>query len=124
MANTMRSFLRTSASTTSPACSIFPGRFPEKGKGDLLGQQPQSPLPIKYFWRSMIANMDAWVRSNTPPPPSSYPRIADGTLVSLDKYAFPAIPGVQRPHEANEAWHLDFGPNWRVGILGFSPPGP
>ena len=103
----------------------FPGPFPpEKGKGDLLGQQPQSPLPIKYFWRSMIANMDAWVRSNTPPPPSSYPRIADGTLVSLDKYAFPAIPGVQRPHEANEAWHLDFGPNWRVGILGFSPPGP
>ena len=103
----------------------FPGPFPpEKGKGDLLGQQPQSPLPIKYFWRAMIANMDAWVRSNTPPPPSSYPRIADGTLVSLDKYAFPAIPGVQRPHEANEAWHLDFGPNWRVGILGFSPPGP
>ena len=103
----------------------FPGPFPpEKGKGDLLGQQPQSPLPIKYFWRAMIANMDAWVRSNTPPPPSSYPRIADGTLVSLDKYAFPAIPGVQRPREANEAWHLDFGPNWRVGILGFSPPGP
>jgi hypothetical protein len=103
----------------------FPGPFsPEKGKGDLLGQQPQSPLPIKYFWRAMIANMDAWVRSNTPPPPSSYPRIDDGTLVSLDKYAFPTIPGVQRPHEANEAWHLDFGPNWRVGILGFSSPGP
>ena len=43
----------------------FSGPFPpEKGKGDLLGQQPQSPLPIKYFWRAMIANMDAWVRSN------------------------------------------------------------
>lgn len=103
----------------------FPGPFPpEKGKGDLLGQQPQSPLPIKYFWRSMIANMDAWVRSNTPPPPSSYPRIDDGTLVPLGKYAFPAIPGVNRPQEANEAWHIDFGPNWRVGILNFSPPGP
>ena len=96
----------------------FSGPFPpEKGKGDLLGQQPQSPLPIKYFWRAMIANMDAWVRSNTLPPPSSYPKIADGTLVPLREYAFPAIPGVNRPHEANEAWRLDFGPNWREGIL-------
>ena len=42
----------------------FSGPFPpEKGKGDLLGQQPQSPLPVKYFWRAMIANMDAWVRN-------------------------------------------------------------
>ena len=55
----------------------FSGPFPpEKGKGDLLGQKPQSPLPVKYFWRAMIANMDAWVRSNTLPPASSYPKIA------------------------------------------------
>ena len=101
----------------------FSGPFPpEKGKGDLLGQQPQSPLPIKYFWRSMIANMDTWVRSNTLPPASSYPKIADGTLVPLNAYALPAIPGVNRPHEANEAWHLDFGPNWRDGILSVQPP--
>src|SRR5256714_1014794 len=66
----------------------FSGPFPpEKGKVDLSGQQPQSPLPIKYFWRAMIANMDAWVRTNTAPPASSYPRIADGTLVPLEKYA-------------------------------------
>jgi alpha/beta hydrolase family protein len=101
----------------------FSGPFPpEKGKGDLLGQQPQSPLPVKYFWRAMIANMDAWVRSNTLPPPSSYPKIAEGTLVPLGDYSFPAIPGVNRPQEANEAWHLDFGPNWRDGILGIQPP--
>ena len=101
----------------------FPGPFPpEKGKGDLLGQQPQSPLPIKYFWRAMIANVDAWVRSNTLPPASNYPKIADGTLVPLHEYALPAIPGVNRPHEANEAWRLDFGPNWRNGILSLQPP--
>jgi hypothetical protein len=101
----------------------FSGPFPpERGKGDLLGQQPQSSLAIKYFWRSMIANMDAWVRSNTPPPASSYPKIADGTLVALPDYAFPAIPGVNRPHEANGAYHLDFGSNWRNGILSLQPP--
>ncbi len=101
----------------------FPGPFPpEKGKGDLFGQQPQSPLPIKYFWRAMISNMDAWVRSNTLPPRSSYPKIADGTLVPLREYAFPKIPGVKQPEEANEAWRIDFGPNWYDGILTLQPP--
>jgi len=101
----------------------FSGPFPPaKGKGDLFGQQPQSPLPVKYFWRAMISNVDAWVRSSTPPPESSYPKIADGTLVPLRDYAFPSIPDVNKPREANEAWHLDFGANWRDGILTLQPP--
>jgi len=70
----------------------------------------------------MIANMDAWVRSDTAPPPSSYPRIADGNLVPLSAYALPAIPGVNRPHEANEGLRLDFGPRWQNGILSIQPP--
>jgi len=101
----------------------FSGPFPPaKGTGDLLSQEPQSPLPIKYFWRAMIANMDAWVRSNTAPPESRYPKIADRTLVPLAKYKFPAIPGVNRPHELVQAWHLDFGLNWHNGILSIQPP--
>jgi hypothetical protein len=101
----------------------FSGPFPpQKGTGDLAGQQPQSPLPIKYFWRAMIANMDAWVRSNTPPPPSSYPRIADHTLVAFDQYAFPKIPGIHPPHEATAAYRLNFGPDWQKGILSLEPP--
>jgi hypothetical protein len=101
----------------------FTGPFPpEKGRGDLLGQEKESPLQVRYFLRAMIANMDAWVRSDTAPPPSSYPRIADGNLVPLREYAFPAIPGVNRPHEANEAYRLDFGPGWRKGILSIQPP--
>jgi hypothetical protein len=95
---------------------------PAKGEGDLLGQAPESPLPVKYFWRAMIANMDAWVRGNAAPPENSYPKIADGTLVPLQKYAFPGIPNVNKAHEANEAFHLDFGPNWREGILSIQPP--
>jgi hypothetical protein len=96
---------------------------PEKGTADMLGQQPQTPLPINFFWRSMIANMDAWVRSNTPPPASKYPKLADGNLVSLKKFKFPAIPGVNRPTNMVEARPLDFGPNWRsTGILTVQPP--
>jgi hypothetical protein len=102
----------------------FSGPFPPaKGTGDLLGQSPQSPLPIKYFWRAMIRNMDAWVRSGTPPPASRYPRIDDGTLVPLEKYALPAIPHLNRPHEATEAFRLDYGLDWQdKRILNVQPP--
>ncbi len=101
----------------------FSGPFPpEKGKDDLLGQEPQSPLPVRYFWRAMIASMDAWVRNDTLPPSSSYPKISDGTLVPLDQWAFPSIPGVNKPHEANRAIRLDYGPNWRQGFLTVQPP--
>ena len=96
---------------------------PEKGTADMLGQQPQTPLPINFFWRAMIANMDAWVRSNTPPPASKYPKLADGNLVPFKKFKFPAIPGVNRPTNMVEARSLDFGPNWRsTGILTVQPP--
>ena len=100
----------------------FSGPFPPaKGDGDLLGQEPESPLAMRYFWRAMIANMDAWIRSNALPPPSNYPHIADGTLVSLTKYAFPDIPGVNQPHEASAAYRLDLGPEWPTAIT-IQPP--
>jgi hypothetical protein len=102
----------------------FSGPFPPvKGTGDLAGQALQSPLPIKYFWRAMIRNMDAWVRNGTPPPASKYPRIDDGTLVPLKDYAPPRIPGLGRPREASEAFHLDYGPGWQdKRVLTIQPP--
>jgi hypothetical protein len=95
---------------------------PAKGTGMLLGQYPQSPLPIKYFWRAMIANMDAWLHGKASPPASRYPRIDNGTLVSVDAYAFPAIPGVTASRDPNKAWDLDFGPRWREGVPSAQPP--
>jgi len=101
----------------------FSGPFPPaRGDSDLLGQEPESPLPVRFFWRAMIANMDAWVRDGAAPPDSSYPRLADRNLVPVDKYAFPVIPGVNTPHEASAAYRLDFGPNWAHGILSNQPP--
>lgn len=94
--------------------------FPPQRIAD--GQQLPSPLPIRWLWRAMIANMDAWVRSDTLPPASRYPKIADQTLVPLDKLAFPAIPGLMPPTTAAQGWDLDFGPNWRAGILSKQPP--
>ena len=95
---------------------------PTKGQGDLKGQQPESPLPIQYFWRAMIRNMDRWVTDGTAPPESSYPRIENGTLVPLARYALPHLPGIRLPHDTTEGWRLDFGPNWQRGILTKQPP--
>jgi hypothetical protein len=101
----------------------FSGPFPPaRGEAWFFGQQPQSPLPIRFFWRAMIANMDAWVRTGTTPPPSVYPSIDAHTLVPLRKLAFPRIPHVELPRETNTAYRLDYGPNWRDGILSLQPP--
>jgi hypothetical protein len=62
------------------------------------------------------------VKDGTPPPPSTYPKIADATLVPLSKWTFPQIPGVNKAHETNLAYHLDFGPQWKEGIVGIEPP--
>jgi Alpha/beta hydrolase domain len=101
----------------------FTGPFPPaRGEAWFFGQAPESPLPIRFFWRAMIANMDAWVRARTVPPPSSYPTIAAHTLVPPRKYAFPRIPHLALPTETNTAYRLDYGPNWSDGILAVQPP--
>ena len=113
----------TSASITSPACSISADRFrPRAENPGCTGKKPQSPLPIRFFWRAMIANMDAWVRNGTAPPPSAYSTIAAHTLVPLRELKFPQIPHVALPTETNTAYRLDYGPNWRDGILSMQPP--
>lgn len=95
---------------------------PEMEDGDRLSQNLPSPLPIRWFWRAMIANMDGWVREGKEPPASRYPKIADGTLVPVSKLKFPAIPGMKPPADNAQGWDLDFGPNWRAGVLADQPP--
>jgi len=101
----------------------YSGPFPPaKGEADTMAQLPQSPLPVRYFWRAMIANMDAWVRNGATPPASSFPKIADGTLVEVGGFTFPAVPGVNVPKEANAAYRMDFGPRFAQGIFATQPP--
>lgn len=71
-----------------------PARFPPS-----IGQGQQPDNPLEYLWtmRAIMAAMEGWLRTGTLPPPSRYPRLADGSLVSAAKVAFPAIPGVQPP---------------------------
>ena len=81
----------------SPAALPLPTRAP-------FGPCVQQANPVPHTWtmRALLADLTAWVRDDTPPPPSAVPRLADGTLVAPDQVRFPSIPattygGVERP---------------------------
>jgi hypothetical protein len=100
----------------------FPPQKSNPGAPDSNAQQRYNPNPVQWYWRALITDMDQWVKDGTPPPASTHPKIADGTLVPLNKWAFPKIPGVNKPHEFSLAYHLDFGPKWKEGIVSIEPP--
>jgi hypothetical protein len=67
-------------------------------------QQLTNPLSYMETRRALIVALHAWVSKDVPPPPTRYPRISDGTLVSPQQTAqgFPNIPGVRyigRPND-------------------------
>jgi hypothetical protein len=102
--------------------AAFPPQKATTGSPDSTAQQRHNPNPVQWFWRALLTDMDQWVKDGTPPPPNSYPKIVDGTLVPLSKWTFPKIPGVNTPHEMNLAYHLDFGSQWKSGIISNEPP--
>jgi hypothetical protein len=102
--------------------AAFPPQKGTAGSPDLTPQQRHNPNPVQWFWRALITDMDQWLKDGTPPPPSTYPKIADSTLVPLSKWKFPKIPGVNMPHDMNLGYRLDFGPQWKSGIVSIEPP--
>lgn len=102
--------------------AVFPPQKSTAANPDYTAQQRHNPNPIQWYWRALITDMDQWVKDGTGPPPSTHPRIADKTLVTLEHWNFPKIPGVNVPHEYNLAYHLDFGPQWKQGIVSNEPP--
>ena len=71
-----------------------PAAFPA---ATTTGQQPVNP--VNYWWpmRALMVGIDQWVRKGVAPPASQVPKLSDGTLVPIERVAFPAIPGVQSP---------------------------
>ena len=61
--------------------------------------------------RALMLAFERWVREGVEPPPSTYPRIADGTLVTVAAHgkAFPGIPGFRLPEANLRPPRLDFG---------------
>ncbi len=100
----------------------FVGRFPPDSKLPGSRAYRGNPLNFLYTMRALLARMVAWVRDHTEPPPSAYPRIDAGTLVPIDKVAFPKLPDVTFPQVAHEAYRVNYGPRWQEGIIDRQPP--
>jgi hypothetical protein len=61
--------------------------------------------------RALMLAFDRWVRDRVEPPPSTYPRIADGTLVTIAAHAmaFPRIPDFHLPARNQRPPRLHLG---------------
>ena len=78
------------------------------------GQLPSNPTNFRPLLRALVKAMDAWVREGTEPPPSVYPTIASGTLVSWEeeKSGWRALPGVAYPGVIQQPALLERGPDF------------
>src|SRR5919106_1755867 len=74
--------------------------------------------------RAALVNLEQWVREGVEPPPSVFPRLADGTAVRAESTAatFATLPGVRFPERLARPARLDFGPQTEGGIVSELPP--
>ena len=57
-------------------------------------QQMSNPLYNGPVFRALAVALDTWVTKGTPPPPSTVPHVADGTLVPPDQVHYPKVPAM------------------------------
>jgi hypothetical protein len=101
-----------------------PGPFPPVSNqgGGMVGRAALNPLDYRPAVRALFRALDRWVVDDVVPPPSAYPRIADGTLTAPDGAGWPALPGYRLPQNPLRAFHLNFGADWAKGIVSVEPP--
>lgn len=96
------------------------------------GLLPANPVPHTETVNALRAHFRAWVTRGTEPPPSRWPRLADGTLARADKQAlgFPTLPGlrptVPEPDFIMPVIDYDWGPGFDAadgsGVASLAPP--
>lgn len=89
----------------------------------------RNPNPETETVNALQAALVEWVLHGTEPPPSAFPRLADGNLVpnTEDAMGFPSIPGTPSPTGmAVGLADYDFGPGLRLndfsGVIARQPP--
>ena len=82
---------------------------------------PSNQVDYRPLLRAALVSLDRWVKDGTPPPPSRYPRIADGTLVDDGRASRP-IPGLTAAKGPSPRPRFDYGPDFDKGIIGKALP--
>ena len=88
------------------------------------GQLPFNIIDYNPLLRAILSNLDKWVRTGQPAPPSRHPRISDGSAVESHTLAakFRSIPGVEFPERVTRAMRLDYGAEAHLGRTTTLPP--
>jgi hypothetical protein len=89
------------------------------------GKLTNCPTDYRPHLRAMLIAMIDWIKADKQPPPSVYPRIAAGTLVTWQAEQSPwqPLPGVEYPQVIQRPELFDFGPLFASqGILTIHPP--
>jgi Alpha/beta hydrolase domain len=88
------------------------------------GQQALNSVDYNPLLRALLVRLDRWASGDEDPPPSRYPRLADGTAVLPERLGdlFTAIPGVGFPAHPPQVIRLDFGPGALSGVATTLPP--
>ncbi len=97
-----------------------------------VGLLPANPVPHTHTVNALRVHFRQWVMKGRPPPPSRYPRFADGTLARADKASigFPTLPGlratVPEPDFIMPVHDYDWGPQFNArdgsGVASLAPP--
>lgn len=69
---------------------------------------PVNELDYCALVRALIVALDEWATQGIEPPPSHYPSVTDGTLVSPEDLNFPDIPGVTYSGAINSLSDRDY----------------
>jgi hypothetical protein len=98
----------------------LPAEFPPHQEN---GQNVNNPNDFSWLMRALLLKMNDWVSDGTPPPPSRYPLLDDGTLVAPADVNFPDLPGINFPTITHKAYPVDYGPQFASdGIITNEPP--
>ena len=84
------------------------------------GQYPFNVVDYRPLLRAALVNLDRWTADEVEPPPSSHPRLDDGTAVTRSEAleSLPPIPGLVMP-DAQRLWiirEVDLGPRTGEGV--------
>jgi Alpha/beta hydrolase domain len=106
---------------TQHPVGTFPPQDTDARQG-YRGQHPFNWTDYRPLLRAALVNLDRWVTYGEQAPPSSHPRLDNGTAVPPEQLAatFRAIPEVNLPEPLRRFERLDFGP--QPGIATHVPP--
>lgn len=77
-----------------------PGRVPPPTEGLAL---PANANDYRPLYRALLVALDAWIKDNTAPPPSVYPRLSRNQLVAYENFSLP-----NKPPQPQRSWRMDY----------------